>query len=346
MTKTINDKYSALYSIKTIPEDFIVNELPFYPELNNLNISSYTYLWLLKKNYNAFDVIGIIKTYFRVPFSEIGMAGLKDEDGITKQLISIKKIIKKDRFDDFNKKYYRKNDYINLTPYGYGKEAIRPRRLHGNSFTIVVRNIKKQLANKIYSELKTNRFFSFINYYDDQRFGLPSGPFNSHLIGKAIIDKHWEKAYGLFSASQNSQGVSKKLTSYKNYFTQVNPQKMNFFVSSYTSYLWNKSVADYVKKNAKTISYNLDNVCNLEIPSVKNSRLYSLWRVKGYEINGRNFRITRNEKVRNLVVNTAVYSSEPKHDDINKGRYKITLDFYLPTGCYATMLIKQLMISR
>jgi len=34
---------------------------------------------------------------------------------------------------------------------------------------------------------------TFINYYDNQRFGISGGPYNTHLIGKGIIEGNYRE---------------------------------------------------------------------------------------------------------------------------------------------------------
>ena len=44
-----------------------------------------------------------------------------------------------------------------------------------------------------YMNQSIHRHHHFINYYDSQRFGMHGGPYNTHLIGEAIVKKIGEK---------------------------------------------------------------------------------------------------------------------------------------------------------
>lgn len=78
------------FRIKTINSDFHVTEVPLLPDFDS-PVKKYTYVWLKKSNYTTFEAIEKIKEYFGLDFSDVATEGLKDEDGVTEQIISIKK---------------------------------------------------------------------------------------------------------------------------------------------------------------------------------------------------------------------------------------------------------------
>jgi tRNA(Glu) U13 pseudouridine synthase TruD len=58
---------------------------------------------------------------------------------------------------------------------------------------------------------------------------------------------------------------------------------------------------------------------------------------------GANFRKVKNRPV---VMNVPVYLLDKVNDKLHRnGKQAITITFCLPTGCYATMLVKQLLLS-
>lgn len=62
---------------------------------------------------------------------------------------------------------------------------------------------------------------------------------------------------------------------------------------------------------------------------------------KGFSID-QGLHVKEKEFTRSLISDTVVYNHGIEKDDIFQEKYKIRLEFYLKTGCYATMLIKQL----
>ena len=168
--------------------------------------------------------------FFKLNFEDVANQGLKDEDAITEQLISIKKILSDKDVEAFDRKYAVGNKYFRIKHIvGYGKEPIKERLLHGNLFRIVIRNMESGVANNLLAYLSINRHHHFINYYDSQRFGMPGGPYNTHLIGEAIVKKDWRKAFDHMKITNNiSPDFLTKLENdfdYKGFFKTISHKK-------------------------------------------------------------------------------------------------------------------------
>lgn len=338
------------YRLKSLSKDFIVTEIPLEPEFYEAEISEFSYLWLEKEGLTTFDTLDEIRKFFNLSFEEINAEGLKDEDAITSQLISVKKIISQKDVLEFNKKFCLSNRKIKIKNLlGYGKEPITPRFLHGNAFRITVRNLDKETAETFCDFCSKNRFFTFINYYDSQRFGVSGGPYNTHLIGKAIIHKAWEDAFLKFKKSGNTRDEIEKVAnefkrtkSYKEAFKVINPRKLAFFVSSYNSLLWNKAVSRYLKEKGDTVSFNLKGICNLHLPNKTVFEYMNIFSIKAYGFNLETLLVSEEEKARNLLATTTVFPLRIEIDEVFKGKTKVVISFFLPTGSYATMLIRQI----
>ncbi len=224
------------YKLKSKNEDFIVNEVSLRPDFCNQKISQFTYLWLEKSGMTTFDALNHLKNFFQLEHTDVSAEGLRDEDGITSQLISLRKIISTKDIASANKKFAFPCCKLEIKELvGYGRKPLSPRLLHGNTFKMVIRNLDKQMADLFYSFCLKNRFFTFINYYDNQRFGLVGGVYNTHLIGGAIIKNNWLGAFEEFKKSKNTElndlDTPKNLTqnSCKEFFKKLNPAKVDFF---------------------------------------------------------------------------------------------------------------------
>jgi tRNA pseudouridine13 synthase len=341
------------YKIKQINEDFIVDEVSLKPDFYNSNKSSFSYLWIKKRGMTTFEALEILRKEFELQQKSISHQGLKDEDGVTSQLISIRKIIFQRDLDKFNLKYKIGDFQIQIENIlGYGKKELAPRLLHGNKFKLVIRNLNKKEAESFYKFCQNNRLISFINYYDKQRFGIVGGPYNTHLIGKGIAKQDWVKAYKEFKKSKNNDLFSllppKKIDSNncKKFFKQLNFNQVHFFIPSYNSYLWNKKVNNYINKiNKNNFQYFFSGIGLMSFIKKENSFIQNIIAVKGCEINKGNYKVSRKEYIRNLQVTTTVFPINIDKDELNKGKYRARVSFFLPTGSYATMLIKQIFIK-
>ncbi len=346
----INMNLSTDYKLKCINEDFQVMEVPLMPHLTLKKPYEFTYIWLQKSGFTTFDVLDHIKIFFKLKFDDVASQGLKDEDAITEQLISVKKILSKKDIAAFNIKYGAGNKYSRIKhSIGYGKEPIKERMLHGNSFRIVVRNLESKIANNLLTYLSAHRHHHFINYYDSQRFGMPGGPYNTHLIGEAIVKKDWKGAYVHIKITNNiPPDLLTKLENafdYKEVFKTINPKKVSFFVSSYNSFLWNTQASLIVKKYTKSKCHSFENVGRLHLPVDYLFQCPHICEVKGYEFMTEKFSIQPKTNERNLIVATTMYAHNLEKDKLHKNKKKITLSFFLPTGSYATMIIKQIFLK-
>jgi tRNA pseudouridine13 synthase len=338
------------YKLKYTNEDFQVTEVPLMPQFKLKKPYKVTYIWLQKSGLTTFDALEQLKNFFKLKFEDVANQGLKDEDAITEQIISIKKILNSKSVLAFNKKHTLKNKFSKIKHIiGYGLEPVKERMLHGNSFRIVIRNLENNLADNLLNYLAKNRYHYFINYYDNQRFGMPGGPYNTHLIGKAIVENDWQEAYKQIKMTENIlpdiKVKNKNDDSFQAIFKSMNPKKIAFFVSSYNSFLWNIHTSSIIKKSTKSKNYLFENIGRLHLPVGQSFQCPYVCEVKGAEFLVDKFVSQPKMSKRNILVATTIYAHNLEEDEFHKNKKKIVLSFFLPTGSYATMIIKQLFLS-
>lgn len=330
------------YEIKKINSDFIVNEVSLLPKFSTKEESSYTYIWLKKEGLTTFEAIDIIKNFFSLTFEDINAEGLKDEDGITYQIISLKKILILKDIRLFNKNYSNKIDIERIV--GYGKNPVLEKKLHGNQFNIILRSINETNYLKLENFLNKNKYFSFINYYDNQRFGLPGGPYNTYKIGKALIEKKWNEANKQYLISGNKDNVDfNLLESNQKYFIENNNlKKILFYISSYHSFLWNEAVSNFLQKENKNCKkIDIQNIGRFSIPiDINKTALPVDYEMECLDMDIKNIETFKKREKRRLVITTPIYLIDSITTDNKK--FNVELSFYLPTGCYATMCVNQL----
>lgn len=338
------------YKIKCINGDFQVTEVPLSPNLKPQKPYQLTYIWLQKSGFTTFDAIEQIKNFFKIAFDDVSSQGLKDEDAITEQIISIKKVLRNKDVIAFNKRHKFKNKFLLIKHIiGYGNEPVKERMLHGNSFRIIVRNLENTLVNDLLCYISNRRHYHFVNYYDNQRFGMLGGPYNTHLIGKAIVKNDWERAYGHVKITNNISSEiiakAKHAIDFKKIFKEMDPRKVSFFVSSYNSFLWNTQASSIVKKYSKSKCYLFENVGRLHLPVGNLFQCPHICEAKGYEFMAKKLSVRPKINKRNLIVATTVYAGNLEKDELHKNMKKLSLSFFLPTGSYATMIIQQIFIK-
>src|SRR5258707_1312541 len=72
--------------IKTVPEDFEVEEIPAYQPSGN---GDYLYLWVEKRDMGAEYFTRQVARRLDIPVGEVGTAGLKDRHAVTRQMVSV-----------------------------------------------------------------------------------------------------------------------------------------------------------------------------------------------------------------------------------------------------------------
>ena len=318
--------------IKQIPEDFIVEEkIKLKLKKEKLDYS----IWkLTKKDWESFKIIQAIAKSLGTNPKFIGFAGNKDRCAVTTQYTSIYKIPK-------SKIEGIKINGIKLEFVGYSKNRINLGDLTGNNFKIVVRDLmdKTNLPKNIHLE----------NYFDEQRFGNKQ---NTHLVGKALLKRDFKKVCELLNLKFENN----------NYVGEIRRQQkrlLRFYISSYQSYLWNKTLNEILKnkKHNKFKSkvgeflFTTSKIKNFKIPIVnfdtdENYILDKILKTEG--IKREDFIIREIPELitdgvnRDAFINVKNIKYKWKKDELNKDKLKVELSFFLPKGSYATMLIKKL----
>jgi tRNA pseudouridine13 synthase len=325
-----------MYKIKQLPEDFIVEEI------SNNKIEEkgeYTYFVLEKKDFDTEKAVKKISDFFRIPRRLFGYAGNKDRHAVTKQYVSVKGKIGNHDFNDFKTKVT-----------GHGSKPICLGDLAGNKFTIAVRNIaEKPVAAK-----------QTINNFDEQRFGR----YNLE-IGLSILKKDFGKAAGLIDYEDVKKHLENNKADYINAIRKTPFKTITMYIHAVQSYLWNETAAEYVRQKTKKNSevkyshgvfvFPKGKIINLEIPLLSFDTEFENEEIKDiYEkildknkLTLRDFIIRQLPDItpmggkRDLIVEVKDFRmSKLENDELNKGKKKITLNFELGKGSYATILMK------
>ena len=332
------------YIIKHCNNDFKVEEITLFPKKNNGKISIFE---LEKSNITTFSAIKTVQNKFNI--KEIGYCGLKDEYAITTQKISIDtQNINIDRIN-----IELKDGYIKLKKIDDGfSEHLKIGRLLGNKFKITIRNINDSTLKDFKAKYpKRKIYINYINYYDEQRFGLPNDVENTHIIGKYILNHNYEAAFNeiLLTKSEYKNNLINEYNAHLSYKSAISILPMNvltFYLNSYMSFIWNEKAQNIISSLMEQDYINCyDYVCN------NFSTKFLCYDTNFQTIPGSNtleyeYYLNKNEKrssLRKLINNATVFVSDISEDEFFTGKYKIELNFMLDSGNYATMLIKQLM---
>ncbi len=173
--------------IKTIPADFVVEEIPLYAFAGT---GTHVYAYIQKKGLTTAELIARLGQSLGVRKFDIGYAGRKDSNAITRQWFSVEhvdpKIVK--NLDISGAKVMEVTRHNNKLKVGH---------LKGNRFTIRLRHLNcpieeaRATAQQIMDTLDRR---GVPNYFGQQRFGYR---YDSHLLGGAIIKNDIKKFFDI-----------------------------------------------------------------------------------------------------------------------------------------------------
>jgi tRNA pseudouridine13 synthase len=147
--------------IKTVPEDFEVEEVPAYQPCGS---GDFLYLWIEKRDMGAEYFTRQVARRLDVPVAEVGTAGLKDRRAVTRQMVSVPSRAEP-RLGQLE------GDGIRLLQVSRHGNKLKPGHLHGNRFRILVREVTAGAADRLSPLVERLRRDGLVNFYGAQRFG-------------------------------------------------------------------------------------------------------------------------------------------------------------------------------
>ena len=328
-----------MYKLKQIPEDFIVREV----RKSELSNGRFTYVKIHKKLRNTLDVAKEIAKRLGIKEKQIGFAGSKDKHAITEQLFSIENV-------NENKINTLDIENVTLEFLGYADKAIFLGDLEGNKFEIVIRNLEEVSLNAV----------DFVeNYFDEQRFSK-----NNVEIGRSLIKKNFKNACELIDDLKLKQHLEKHGNDYIGAIKKVSPRLLIMYVHAYQSYLWNETLAKYLKQfTHQEVEYSLGNFVfvdekqDVKVPligfdtSFNDSKIekivLSLMEKEGITLTDFVIKqipeLSREGELRDAFVDVKDFKLfDVEEDDLNIGKKKVKVVFTLGKGSYATIVVRKL----
>jgi tRNA pseudouridine13 synthase len=173
--------------IKTIPADFFVEEIPLY---EFAGIGTHVYTYIQKKGITTDELMIRLAHKIDIRKRDIGYAGRKDSNAITRQWVSIEHIDPDaiQNLDIAGIKVLEVTRHNNKLKVGH---------LKGNRFTIRIRNLNCALDE---AETSARNIMNILchrgvpNYFGLQRFGYR---YDSHLLGAAVIKHNTQEFFDL-----------------------------------------------------------------------------------------------------------------------------------------------------
>lgn len=164
------------FHFKQTPRDFVVEEIPVYEFSGE---GEHLILFVRKKSLTTPEMVGKIARFLGIKNKEIGYAGLKDKHAMTKQYISLHKKYE-EALENFSV------DGIKILSKTYHNNKIRIGHLKGNRFYIKLKKVNPTSAVKIDEALKNISEHGMPNFFGYQRFGNDG---DNHILGEKIAKR-------------------------------------------------------------------------------------------------------------------------------------------------------------
>ncbi len=160
--------------LKTVPEDFLVEEIPLYRPSGE---GQHIYVEIEKRGLSTYAAAKKIARALGIPPVAIGYAGMKDAQAVTRQTISI---------NDVSEKRVEALDIPNVQILSISRHRnkLKTGHLAGNRFVIRVRQVREAALPIAQAVLATLQARGVPNYFGEQRFG---NRHNTHRLGEMLV---------------------------------------------------------------------------------------------------------------------------------------------------------------
>jgi tRNA pseudouridine13 synthase len=367
--------------LKTIPEDFVVEEVTEEGVLvsasgelpRDLSPGPFTHFTLVKRNWDTMRAVKEISRGVSMSQKRFSYAGTKDKHAVTSQRVSVSDV-------SIEKLASVRMKDVTLKDYSYADHPLALGDLWGNKFTVTVRcvglsieEIKKRLKDA--SDALSG---GFPNFFGLQRFGT-TRPI-THLVGRHMLSGDFEEAFLTYltydspledaSAREARRSlhetrdfkealksfpvrlgyeyallnhVAERPGDFRGAFMRLPRNLTIMFVHAFQSYVYNKALSECIKNGLPVERLPL-----VGYDSQADEISRNILETEGVSIE--DFRVKEFSKAgskggfRDCFVPAHDLSLlDASQDDLNPECMKATLSFRLPKGSYATVLLREFM---
>ena len=191
------------YTIKQRPEEFKVDELPLYAPSGQ---GEHLYLGIRKTNVSHEELVRCVAKAFGVKRHDVGSAGRKDLHAVTTQVLSV-------YLPTGDMSVPEIGEGIEVLWSTRHENKLRTGHLIGNRFDITVRDVNPAHIVYVNKKLKAFTTQGMPNLYGPQRFGNDG---MNPQVGKLLLQCNWEECANVlrtsnarFTAQWNDESAEK-----------------------------------------------------------------------------------------------------------------------------------------
>jgi tRNA pseudouridine13 synthase len=151
--------------LKVEPADFVVEEIPAYEPSGT---GEHLFLWIEKCDLPHDVLLRHLARSLDIPANDIGVAGIKDRRAVTRQYVSVPARCA-------TQLCQVASNQVQVVRAALHGNKLRTGHLHGNRFEITVRDVAEDADVRVGPIVAAIHQFGFPNYYGEQRFGHDGG---------------------------------------------------------------------------------------------------------------------------------------------------------------------------
>ena len=352
--------------MKTTPEDFVViemddtrtkvNEKPMYGG------GIYLHGLIHRRDLSHYRTVSELRRFFSTNEDNIHLSGIKDKNAVVIQEFSV---FNPRKNVDFEEAVLLEG--LRITTLGFSSKPVRKGHIFGNWFDIIVRDISAQSDLSLLADKGT------LNYYGYQRFG-GTRPITA-TFGKALFDRDLKLAVDIYLGGRSYgederfrklwretrdpelllnewlevpkferrilEALLKTPSDYQKALEQL-PRNLNHFSKmAFLSLLFNEYISRREGKpmrGEREVVYNGKKNLEIALPSNKwKEPLNNLW---GELFDEYQLKINRLAEIRHSSRMRTLYPSDLRYNYTDD---TLQISFSLPTGSYATTLMREIM---
>lgn len=297
-----------MYVLKHVPEDFVViEESTMVPK----GQGKYAYVKLWKKEWTTIAAVSHLEKVWKV--RHIGVAGLKDKQAVTEQIISVQHVAKE--------RLEYETQGLRTTLVGFGDEPVHKGALKGNHFKITIRNIESLPVIKE----------RFRNFYGEQRFSKKNVD-----VGRLLLQHKFEDALQVIENLHPQ--LKEKFAKQNNWAAKLHcvPRRiLLLYIHAYQSYIWNEAAKESTKEMVPLVGFDA-------VPDEASKKVLERDGLTQASFIFREFpELSVEGGERKVWVEAQNLRVGKLEDDEVSKKKKVTLEFFLSKGSYATEFIRQ-----
>jgi tRNA pseudouridine13 synthase len=178
---------------------------------------------------------------------------------------------------------------------------------------------------------------------------MPGCPKLTHLVGEALFTERWDDAGAILAVSGAPEArlFADWRGGVADFFRSLEPRVRDFYLAAHESNLWNEKLAELVRTHCaeaarreicvEGLSYHFVDERHevLKVLQAVQELPYRRHDSSGGETRARMLS-------RPTVVQVVADFGEPEPDSFFPSRCSVPISFMLPSGCYATMVLRQI----